>query len=284
MKRVSLIFLFVCWWTPTVIAQTPVCDALSNGDRRSAETILTTEYLYECCDDTIASCLEAESVCGLAIRLADNVCRRVAEGQDEVRIRRGLSRRARSMVGGGSIAEVDVSTAPVLGSADAPVTLVIYACARCPYCSKLVPELFRAITEEPLAGDVRLVFRVFPIRGHENSTPAGLGFAAAAEMGAFWPFMIEAYTHFDGFSQEQQVVWAETVGMDRREFILLIADPVTRDALVASKKEGLVNGVEETPTLFINGRRWVGDLELDELVDVLAEETDRLRDGNPGPN
>ena len=140
----------------------------------------------------------------------------------------------------------------------------------------MIPELYRAAAEEPLAGNVRLAFRIFPIRGHEGSTPAGLGFAAAAEMGAFWPFMLEAYAHFDGFTAEGQVEWADAVGLDRQDFVTLVADPGTRESLVASKKEGLVNGVEETPTLFINGRRWVGDLDAVELIDVMAEEAERV--------
>jgi protein-disulfide isomerase len=56
-----------------------------------------------------------------------------------------------------------------------------------------------------------------------------------------------------------------------------MADPATRETLVASKKEGLANGVEETPTLFINGRRWVGDLEAVEILDAVAEEAARVR-------
>lgn len=277
MIRVSLVLLFVCSWTIPVVAQTPTCDELSNGERQLADTVMASEYLYDCCDDTIAVCLETEPVCDLAVRLADNICRRVAEGQDEARIRRGLSRRARSMVGGGATAEIDLSSTPVSGPEDAPVTLVIYACARCPYCSELIPELYRAVAEEPLAGDVRLAFRIFPIRGHEGSTPAGLGFAAAAKMDTFWPFMLEAYAHFDGFTAQGQVEWADAVGLDRQEFVTLIADPGTRESLVASKKEGLVNGVEETPTLFINGRCWVGDLDAAELIDVMAEEAERVR-------
>jgi len=67
------------------------------------------------------------------------------------------------------------------------------------------------------------------------------------------------------------------VGLDDEEFSVLLRDSATREALVASKKEGLVNGVEETPTLFLNGRRWVGDLELDEIVDAIEEESARIR-------
>jgi protein-disulfide isomerase len=257
-------------------AQTPVCDRLDGDRRELAVTILDSEYLYDCCDDTIGVCLAARPTCALAARLADNVCRRVAAGQDEERIRRALSRRARSMVGGGAPAEIELDDAYNLGSDDAPVTVAIYACARCPYCSRLVPELHDAISNGPLRDRVRLAFRVFPIRGHAGSTEAGLAFVAAAEMGAFWPYMLHAYNHFDDWSETTQIEWAAAVGLDPEEFATTVADPTTRTRLVASKKEGLVNRVEATPTLFINGQRWVGDLETDELVDAVAEVAARV--------
>jgi protein-disulfide isomerase len=252
-------------------AQTPVCDELTGDARALARSILSSEYLYDCCDDTIGVCLAEHPECELGPRLANNVCRRVATGQDEEGIRRALSRRARSMVGSGQAAEIDLAKASCLGPADAPVTVVIFACARCPYCSELIPELVEAVEGGPLRDRVRLAYRVFPIRGHEGSTPAGLAFVAAGEMGAFWPYMLHAYGSFDSWSESEQLDWATDVGIDRTAFEARIADPATRQLLVASKKEGLVNGVEETPTFFINGRRWVGDLETDELVDAVEE-------------
>ena len=256
---------------------TPACDALTSAQKRLAERLLASEYVYDCCDETIARCLMARPTCALAVRLADNVCRRVAQDQDEARIRRALSRRARSMLGSGTHAEVDLSNASMHGSPDAPVTVVVYACARCPYCSRLVPALHRAETAGPLQGDVRLVFRTFPIRGHEGSTEAGLAFVASAAMGRFWEFLLYAYGHFESFSVEVQPDWAAAVGLDPVAFSARLADPATREALVVSKKEGLVNGVEETPTLFINGRRWVGDLEVEEVIDAIEEEAARVR-------
>jgi protein-disulfide isomerase len=262
--------------TPSA-GQTPACDALRGARRHLAERVLESEYVYECCDQTIAQCLAARPTCELAVRLAENVCRRVAQGEDESRIRRALSRRARSMVGGGAVAEFDLSSSPAAGSGDAAVTVVVYACARCPYCSRLVPALYRAVTVGPLRDEARLVFRVFPIRGHEHSTEAGLAFAAAQGMGKFWEFLLYAYAHFDTFSVEAQPEWAAAVGLDPAAFSARVTDPAIREALVASKKEGLLNGVEETPTLFINGRRWVGDLEIGEVVDALEEEAARVR-------
>jgi protein-disulfide isomerase len=64
--------------------------------------------------------------------------------------------------------------------------------------------------------------------------------------------------------------------MDRAAFEQLVDAPATRERLLASKKEGIVNKVEATPTFFIDGRRFAGDLDIDELVDVLEEEHDRV--------
>lgn len=278
------------WWTVVVPAAVlltvataadgtgpPDCDALGGAERELSTRLLASEYLYDCCDDTIARCLERQPVCALAERLAANVCRRVAAGQDEARIRRALSRRARSMVGGGDPPVMDLAGAPAVGDEDAPVTIVVYACARCPYCSQLVPALYREITGGRLAGAARMVFRTFPIRGHEGSTEGGLAFTAAADLGRFWPFLLYSYQHFDEFSPALQADWAVAVELDRDAFEQRLAAPETRDALVASKKEGLANGVEETPTLFVDGRRWVGELELEEIVDAVEEQAARTR-------
>ena len=275
MKRWVALVMNLTLWAAPMGAQTPVCEGLNGDQRRLAETILDTEYLYDCCDDTISVCLTEKPACSLAERLADNVCRRVAAGQDEQRIRRALSRRARSMMGGGAPAEIDLNAAATSGPDGAPVTLVIYACARCPYCSRLIPDLIESVNSGPLRDQVRLAFRIFPIRGHEGSTPAGLAFQAAADMDAFWPFMLYAYGHFDDWTEEAQVRWATEVGLERNVFETRMADPATRAALVESKKEGLINGVEATPTFFINGRRWVGDLETAELLDALEEAVNR---------
>ena len=259
------------------LGQTLECEALRGPKRELARRLLETEHLYTCCDDTIATCLRARPACALAIRLATNICRRVASGQDENRIRRSFSRRARSMVGGSAPAVVDLEHAALLGPSDAPVTIAVYACARCPYCSKLVPALHTEVTGGRLKGVARLVFRPFPIRGHPGSTEGGLAFVAALRMGRFWEFALHSYQLFDDFSPERLVSWARDAGLDREAFRARMADELTREMLIESKKEGVRNGVEETPALFLNGKRWVGDLEIAELVDAVEEEAARTR-------
>lgn len=257
-------------------ADTPTCKKLSGNDKALAKTILESQHVYDCCDDTIANCLKKKPTCALAYRLSENVCRRILEKQNKATIIRGLSRRARSMMSGNR-AKIDLKGVPTAGDPNAPVRLVEYACPRCPYCSKITPKLYDAIVKGPLKGKVRLSFKTFPIRSHEFTKEAGLGFVAANTLGRFWEFLLYNYKHFDTFCVKKQSDWAEAVGLDRAAFERTVSQPTTYKLLVDSKKEGIINKVDATPTFFINGRKYVGDLNHRELVDVLEEEYEKLQ-------
>jgi protein-disulfide isomerase len=257
-------------------AQTPTCDKLDGDQKKLAQKILSSQHPYDCCDDTILECLKEKPVCVLVWRLAENVCRRVADKEDQAKITRGLSRRARSMLPGKK-AEIDLEGLPMIGDPKSPVILVEYACARCPYCSKITPKLHEAITDGVLKGKVKMYFKIFPIRGHPYSKETGLGFMAAVEMGRFWEFLLLSYQRFDVFCVDKQLEWAQDAGMDPQAFKKLVSDPGIRKRVVASKKEGIVNKVEATPTFFINGRKFYGDMNPDEMLDVLEEEYERVK-------
>ena len=255
-------------------AQTPNCDKLEGKQKELAQQLLSSQHPYDCCDGTIAECLKEKQVCALAWRLAENICRRVAAKEDQDKITRALSRRARSMMEGKK-SKIDLENFPAVGQG--PVVAVEYACARCPFCAKLTPDLHKAVVEGSLKDKVKLYFKIFPIRNHEFSKETALAFMAAAEMGKFWEFLLHSYEHFDRFCIKKQAAWAEAAGMEKQAFEKLVADPGVRDRVVASKKEGIVNKVDATPTFFINGRKYFGDMNIEEMIDVLEEEYDRQK-------
>ncbi len=276
-KTVGLILLLVMATSARTRALSiPECKNLEGSKKALAEKILSSQYPYDCCDSSIAQCLKNEKVCSLAWRLARNICRRVANGQDEKKILRSLSRRARSMMQGGRTFTIDTDSSPRLGPPDAKVTVVEYACARCPFCSKISPVIYEAVANGPLKNKVKLVFKTFPLKSHEHSKEAGLAFIASARLGKFWEFMRYSYAHFDSFCPKLQTKWAEAVGMDKDDFEKLLKDPDVRKQLVDNVKEAIRNKVEATPTFFINNRRYAGDLDTDELQDVFEEEYDRV--------
>jgi protein-disulfide isomerase len=272
-RLMFLVIMVTLFFALDVLAQTPTCDKLTGEKKELAQSLLNSEHPYDCCDDTISNCLKKKPTCDLAIRLAENICRRVMKKQDKATISRGLAKRARTVMSmmSSKKVKIDLSNASIAGDPAAPVELVTYSCARCPYCSKMVTKLYDTITEGQLKGKVKLYFRVFPIRSHEYSKETGLGFLAANKLGKFWEFVNYSYEHFDVFCIVKQEEWAEAVGMDKAAFKQIVADPVTRQLLVDSKKEGIVNKVDATPTFFIEGVKYLGDNNHDELVDVLEE-------------
>jgi protein-disulfide isomerase len=258
-------------------AQTPSCDKLESSQKKTVEAILNGQRLYACCDDTLVACLAKKPTCALAVRLAENICRRIAGGQNRKQVENVLSRRAQSMPPTASKVEIDLKSVPAAGDPNAPVVLVEYACPRCPYCARSTPVIYDAVVNGPLKGKVKLYFKTFPLNSHKHAKESGLAFIAAAKLGHFWDYALYFFERFDQFWVAIQPDWAKAVGMDRKAFGLTMADPATRESLVASKKEGIVNKVDATPTFFINGRKYLGDLRKDELIDVLQEEYERIK-------
>jgi hypothetical protein len=140
----------------------------------------------------------------------------------------------------------------------------------------MTPELYDAVVKGPLEGKAKLYFKTFPLRGHKGAKEGGLAFVAAQRLGHFWEFLLYFYKHYTLFSPLGLADWAEAVGMDRRAFRQAMADPASRRSLVEIKKEGIVNNVEWTPTLFVNGRKYLAELTPAEVIDVVEEEFDRI--------
>lgn len=252
-----------------VWAQTKSCDALKGAPRETATNVLKSQHPHDCCDGTILECLAKKPVCSLAVRLANDVCRRAAAGQSQKDIERELARRAASTLS--PKVSIDVSSAAVAGDGKAPIEIVVYLCARCPYCAKLTPQLYESVTQGRLKGKARLFVRPFPVRSHKHSTIGAKAMLAAARLGQFWPYILHLYAHFDRFDPDKIPECAAKVGLDPERFRSLLSDSALEKALVAAKKEGVRNHVDATPTLFINRRKYEAELSLVAIEDFVEE-------------
>ena len=270
----------VSWFASgAALAQTPDCDSLPPERKAVARDIFAALHPYDGCDETFARCLAAKPPRPVVLRLASDVCRQVKAGAGRNEVERNLARRAQTMLGTGPRAAIVLDEAMRAGSAAAPVTAVVYACARCPFCKVMVAALYDAVTDGPLAGKVRLYLRPFPLKTHPDSTEGGLAMVSAAKLGRFWPFTLQMYQSFDSFCPKLLPDWAEAVGIERKAFEREYGDPKTREALVASKQEGLRNKVSATPTIFIDGRPYLYDLTVEAVLDVLQEASEAATAG-----
>lgn len=141
----------------------------------------------------------------------------------------------------------------VLGPADAPVTLVEYGDYECPYCGKahrVVKELLE------LYGDrLRFAFRHFPLREiHPHAMAAAVVAEAAADAGRFWEMHDLLFANQRALTDLDLEAYAAELGVDPWANVA-----EHRDRVQASVDSGVRNGVQGTPTFFINETRYEGE-------------------------
>ncbi|MBN2358245.1 MAG: thioredoxin domain-containing protein [Deltaproteobacteria bacterium] len=253
------------------LAQTPPCDALTPEQQQAKQAVFAALHPYDGCDATFEQCLAKKPVSPVVLRLASDICRQVKAGRGKQEIEHGLAKRAQSALAMGKPSAIAIDSGTLAGDPQAPVQVVVYACVRCPYCRVVIPILHREVTEGSLKGKARLYFRQFPLKDHQGSTEGGLALVAASRLGGFWPYMLKIYERYDVYCPKLLPDWAAETGLDKAALEGLVADPKTREFLVASKQEGIRNKVTATPTLFIDGHKYLYDMQSEVIIDVLHE-------------
>jgi protein-disulfide isomerase len=173
----------------------------------------------------------------------------------------------------------------VFGDPDAPVTVLEYGDFECPYCAAAAPVL-RELVEES-GGQVRLVFRNFPLADvHPYALTAALAAEAAGAQGAFWPMHDRLFSRQDRLDDAALRAYADELGIDADRVVGEAAQPFG-DKVEADFAAAVAAGVGGTPTLFIDGQRYAGRVELAALRRavgmVTAAESDPDGRGHPGP-
>jgi protein-disulfide isomerase len=177
-----------------------------------------------------------------------------------------------------------------LGSAGAPVTVEIWADFQCPVCGRLAREIEpRVVTEFVQKGIVRLVAHDFAFLGSGHSPDESLAAASAARcatiQGRYWEYANFLYWNQQGenkgaFRQERLLAMADAVGLDRASFEACLRDPSIQRGVQMELAEGAAQGINSTPTLYVNGQQMVGLPTYDQLAAAIAQ---AAGSATPGP-
>ncbi|MEV0149795.1 MULTISPECIES: Na+/H+ antiporter NhaA [unclassified Nonomuraea] len=153
----------------------------------------------------------------------------------------------------------------VRGPADAKVTIVEYGDFECPYCGRLEPILDELLSRHP---DVRVVFRHFPLRTlHPRAMSAALVSEAAAREGKFWEMHDVLFGNQRFLTEADLVRYAAEMGVEPWPDVPGQVARVARD-----ERSGRASGVRGTPTLFVNGVRHQGGLDLVSITRAVEEQ------------
>jgi protein-disulfide isomerase len=163
---------------------------------------------------------------------------------------------------------------PVMGPANAPITLVEFSDFQCPYCSKAVAQINATLQAYPK--DVRLIFKQFPLDSHPEAAISAAASLAAHQQGKFWPMHDVMFANRSKLSRQSILAWAKEIGLDMKHFTADLDSGAIRKAVLRDQADGDKAGVEATPTVFLNGRKYNGDLAPDAIKTVIDGELKRL--------
>lgn len=156
----------------------------------------------------------------------------------------------------------------VQGSDAAQVTLVEYGDYQCPYCGKAHPIVKRI--QEAMGDKLKFVFPNFPLtKIHPNAMHAAEAAEIAAREGKFWEMHDKLFENQKSLEDENLIEYAESLGIDKEKFIEDLENNTFEKKVRADFLSGIESGVNGTPTFFINGSRFNGSWEYENLLDAL---------------
>src|SRR4051794_16716388 len=156
----------------------------------------------------------------------------------------------------------------IQGPADAPVTLVEYGDYECPYCGQAYPIV--KDVQARLGDRLRFVFRNFPIStSHPHAEHAAEAAEAAAAQGKFWEMHDLLYERQQTLDDAHLQAFAEELGLDIEQFDRDMVEQRQTGRVREDLMSGVRSGVNCTPTFFINGVRYDGSWDEDDLLRAL---------------
>ena len=156
-----------------------------------------------------------------------------------------------------TIERLGVARGPSRGPADAPVTITVFTDMTCVHCGNALGSLDQLWDEYP--GKLRVVVKLFPVRGAVAQLPAEAAAAADAQ-GKFWELHDLMLAHQDDLSRPVLVALAERAGLDVAAFTAALDRHSFAAQVDADKARAAELEITATPTFIVNGKRMTGNM------------------------
>jgi protein-disulfide isomerase len=152
-----------------------------------------------------------------------------------------------------------VGDAPMLGSADAPVTIVEFSDYQCPFCQRFFATTLPVLRRDYIdSGKVRYVFRDYPIdQLHPQARKAAEAAHCAGERGKYWEMHDALFRNSGALAPPQLAEHARAVGLDGAKFEECLSSGRHSARVQRGLVDGAAAGVQGTPG-FVIGRTKAG--------------------------
>lgn len=183
------------------------------------------------------------------------------------------------------MSKLSIQFDPVFGPADAPVTLVLFSDFQCGYCREEA-LLLRKNIPASFPKEVRVCFKDFPLESIHPwaKTAAIAGRCVFRQSPAlFWEYHDWIYQHQPEMTPENfrskvmEFARARETQIDLLQLQRCLDTKATEAEVNRAIAEGKALQVNSTPTLFVNGRKLVGQMGWNQLRQIIEYEIGYMR-------
>jgi len=211
---------------------------------------------------SLADCAAQSASCAACLPAARFLATEIERGRSERQIEACYLAR----FGPDGVRTIDIGGSPIRGPKDAPVTIVDWSDFQCPFCGHAAQVLESLSTADARA--VRVVFKQYPLAGHAHSLFAARAAIAAADQGKFWQMHDALFAdQRSGLGADRVRELAKGLGLEMHRFETDLVSQATTDRLARDRAQAEQLGIDGTPFIFVNGRRF--DLKLFDLTEDL---------------
>ncbi len=164
------------------------------------------------------------------------------------------------------------------GAENPKVTLMEFSDFQCPACAAYYPIIGELVKEFP--NDLQFIYRHFPLKAiHFQAENAAIASEAANLQGKFWE-MHDAL--FDNQSKWNPTTgkgafreYAELIGLDMNKYDEDINSDSPRDRVRRDNQFAVDNGLNSTPTFYLNGNKIANPGSYEAFRDLIAQEIEK---------
>jgi protein-disulfide isomerase len=126
-------------------------------------------------------------------------------------------------------------------------------------------------------GKVKLVFKQFPLDTHSQAALAAAAAIAAFRQGKFWEMHDAMFADRRNLSIENIRALAGKIGLDMNRFEADLPSEEVKKAVIKDMEDGDKAGVEGTPSVYIDGKKYNGSLDLPAIRTIIDAELKTVR-------
>ena len=259
------------WKTSETLGDVDISDLTPVQKRAVLKMVREQDCSCQCGMKT-AECIMKDSNCSYSRTIAKIAIQGVKDGKSLVEISKLMdaSPKAHRPKTLEDPVAIDVAGSPVKGPDNARITLVEFSDFECPFCSAAVVQVDKIMAAYPK--DIKLIYKQFPLSTHPHAQIAAIASLAAKDQGKFWEMYEVLFKNSRRLSPDNILMWAKEVGLDMDKFKAGLASSKYQAIIEKDLKDGETAGVYGTPSFYINGKQYNGEVTLATLKPILDAE------------